>query len=99
MDKQTDLKRPLLTGSFRDRESAERAYTAMTTRGYKPDEIHVIMSDETRKRLFNRCRPKTRATVPRPIRLVQSWGVPPSVSVSQTQLTRPAPSSRRGSRG
>jgi hypothetical protein len=47
-----DAKRPLVISSFHDRESAENAYDAMTERGYKADEIHVLMSDETRKRLF-----------------------------------------------
>lgn len=51
-DKQTDLQRPIMTSSFRDRESAERAYNSIAARGYKPDEIHVLMSDDTRKRLF-----------------------------------------------
>jgi hypothetical protein len=51
-DKQTVLQHPIMTSSFRDRESAERAYNAIAARGYKDDEIHVFMSDETRKRLF-----------------------------------------------
>ena len=51
-NKQTDVQRPLMTSSFRDRESAERAYDAITARGYKSDEIHVLMSNDTRKRLF-----------------------------------------------
>jgi hypothetical protein len=53
MDKQTGLKQPIMTSSFRDRESAERAYNAIAARGYKSEEIHVLMSDETRKRLFS----------------------------------------------
>ncbi len=52
MDKKTDVQRSIMTSSFRDRESAESAYNAIAARGYKNDEIHVIMSDETRKRLF-----------------------------------------------
>lgn len=52
LGRQTDLQRPVMTSSFRDRESAERAYDAITARGYKSEEIHVLMSDETRKRLF-----------------------------------------------
>jgi hypothetical protein len=52
MGKQTDLKQPIMTSSFRDRETAERAYNAISARGYKSEEIHVLMSDETRKRLF-----------------------------------------------
>jgi hypothetical protein len=58
-NKQTDMQRPLMTSSFRDRESAERAYNAIAARGYKSDEIHVIMSDDTRKRLFVTDAPKT----------------------------------------
>jgi len=44
----------LLTGSFRDRESAEQAYNRMKERGYTDDEINIIMSDETRKRYFDK---------------------------------------------
>lgn len=51
-DKQTVLQQSIVTSTFRDRESAERAYDAIAARGYKSDEIHVFMSDETRKRLF-----------------------------------------------
>ncbi len=58
-DKQTEVQRPIVTGLFRDRESAERAYDAIAARGYKTDEIHMIMSDETRKRLFSRDDVKT----------------------------------------
>jgi len=50
--KSETLKRPLVVSSFPDRAAAEHAYDAMTARGYKSDEIHVLMSDETRKRLF-----------------------------------------------
>lgn len=42
----------LVTGIFNDRDSAERAYTALQNRGYKKDEIHLIMSDDTRKKHF-----------------------------------------------
>ena len=48
----TDVQRSFMTNSFRDRESAERAYNGIAARGYKPSEIHVLMTDETRKRLF-----------------------------------------------
>ena len=37
---------------FQDRESAERAYTLLHERGYRDDEINLIMSDETRKKHF-----------------------------------------------
>lgn len=44
--------RPLITRSFPDRASAERAYAAMEARGYKSGDIHVLMSDDSRKKLF-----------------------------------------------
>jgi hypothetical protein len=42
----------IVTSSFRDRDSAEKAYADLRTRGYTDKEIHVLMSDETRKKLF-----------------------------------------------
>lgn len=47
-----DPDRRIFTSTFRDRESAERGYDSIAARGYKNDDIHVIMTDETRKRLF-----------------------------------------------
>jgi hypothetical protein len=44
---------PMLTGMFRDRESAERAYTCLTSRGYTKDDITLLMSDDTRRRHFS----------------------------------------------
>ena len=44
--------RPHLTGLFPDRDSAERAYQGAVERGYKTDDINLVMSDETRKRHF-----------------------------------------------
>ena len=41
-----------LTGLFPDRESAERAYQGAVDRGYKSDDVNLVMSDETRKRHF-----------------------------------------------
>ena len=41
---------PLVTGSFRDRESAERAYADLRSRGYSDTDIHIMMSDDTRKK-------------------------------------------------
>ena len=43
---------PMLTGLFRDRDSAERAYQSISDRGYSRDDVNVVMSDETRKRDF-----------------------------------------------
>ena len=42
----------MVTGLFRDRESAERAYDSVTTRGYSEDDVNLLMSDETRKKHF-----------------------------------------------
>jgi hypothetical protein len=42
----------MLTGMFRDRESAERAYSSLQSRGYSKDDVNLIMSDETRKKHF-----------------------------------------------
>ena len=41
-----------LTGTFRDRESAERAYDSLAARGYTRDDVTVLMSDDTRRRHF-----------------------------------------------
>ena len=41
-----------LTGLFPDRDSAERAYQGVVDRGYKSDDMNLVMSDETRKRHF-----------------------------------------------
>ena len=43
---------PYLTGLFPDRNSAERAYQGAVDRGYKKDDINLVMSDETRKSQF-----------------------------------------------
>ena len=42
----------MVTGLFRDRESAERAYSSVTTRGYSNDDVNLMMSDDTRKKHF-----------------------------------------------
>jgi uncharacterized protein YjbJ (UPF0337 family) len=43
----------LVTGLYNTREDAERAYGDLTTRhGYKPDDVSVVMADDTRKRYF-----------------------------------------------
>jgi len=41
-----------LTGLFPDRDSAERAYQGVVDRGYKSDDVNLVMSDDTRKRHF-----------------------------------------------
>jgi hypothetical protein len=46
-------RRPMVTGLFNDRDSAERAYQSLPTRGYTERDINVAMSDDTRKRYFS----------------------------------------------
>ncbi len=41
------------SGIFRDRSSAEKAYNSLHERGYSKDDVHLMMSDETRKSQFN----------------------------------------------
>ncbi len=43
---------PLVTGLFRDRDSAERAYRSVYERGYGRDDVNLVMSDDTRVRHF-----------------------------------------------
>ena len=43
----------MVTGLFPDRDSAERAYTDISSRGYRQDDVNVVMSDDTRKRHFS----------------------------------------------
>ncbi|MEJ7637981.1 MAG: hypothetical protein WKF75_08375 [Singulisphaera sp.] len=47
----------MVTGMFRDRESAERAYESVTGRGYGNDDVSLLMSDETRSKYFPTDRP------------------------------------------
>ncbi len=42
----------MLTGLFRDKESAERAYRGLNDRGYGKDDVNLLMSDDTRKKHF-----------------------------------------------
>jgi len=49
----------LVTGLFRDRDSAERAYQSLSSRGYGKDETNVMMSDETRNKYYPAGSPTT----------------------------------------
>ena len=42
----------IMTGLFRDRESAEGAYRSLNSRGYGKDDVNLLMSDDTRKKYF-----------------------------------------------
>ena len=43
----------MVTGLFRDRESAERAYGSLSERGYGKDDVNLLMSDDTRNKYFS----------------------------------------------
>ena len=43
----------MVTGMFRDRDSAERAYQLAADRGYEKDDVNLLMSDDTRKKHFS----------------------------------------------
>lgn len=43
----------MLTGLFRDRESAERAYQSLSERGYDKKDVNLVMSDDTRQKHFS----------------------------------------------
>lgn len=43
----------VLTGLFRDRDSAEGAYNTALSRGYTRDDVNVLMSDDTRSKYFS----------------------------------------------
>jgi hypothetical protein len=45
--------RKVLAGIFRDRISAERAYNLLVEKGYTNDDIHLMMSEETRSKHFS----------------------------------------------
>ncbi|NNF57117.1 MAG: hypothetical protein HKN04_02650, partial [Rhodothermaceae bacterium] len=45
--------RPIVTGMFHDYEAADRAYGALRARGYTDDDIHVVMSEDTRERFHD----------------------------------------------
>ena len=42
---------PTITGTFTDHEAAEKAYNDLVKKGYTEKEIHVLMSEDTRKHL------------------------------------------------
>lgn len=49
----SNQRRPMVTGLFRDRDSAERAYGSLSARGYGERDVNLAMSEDTRKRYFS----------------------------------------------
>lgn len=43
----------MVSDLFNDRDSAENAYQTLAARGYSKDDVTLVMSDDTRKRLFS----------------------------------------------
>jgi hypothetical protein len=54
-----DSNRRLVTAMFNDRDSAERAFNTINSRGYTHDDVHVIMSDKARDTHFGSTTIKT----------------------------------------
>jgi hypothetical protein len=52
-DTKTQKDSRMVTGLFRDRSDAERAYSSLAERGYTKDDVTLMMSDDTRKRHFS----------------------------------------------
>jgi uncharacterized protein YjbJ (UPF0337 family) len=48
-----DTDRNWVIGTFRDVESAERAYNLLAARGYSEEDVNLVMSEETRKKYFD----------------------------------------------
>lgn len=46
--------RPIVTGSFRDYDAADRAYMSLRDQGYTDEDIHVLMSEKTKDRYYDR---------------------------------------------
>ena len=44
--------RPMMTGLFPDRASAEMGYNSLSDRGYTKDDVNLVMSEDTKKRHF-----------------------------------------------
>ncbi|HEY0054840.1 MAG TPA: hypothetical protein VGB63_05745 [Pedobacter sp.] len=52
MENTSNTDQRMLTGMFKDRQSAENAYNSLSSRGYSHDDVNLMMSDETRKKHF-----------------------------------------------
>jgi uncharacterized protein YjbJ (UPF0337 family) len=48
-----DTDRIWVIATFRDIESAERAYTSLAGRGYSEEDVNLLMSDDTRQMFFD----------------------------------------------
>lgn len=56
---ETTGQKPIVTGLFNDRDSAEKAYSTLESRGYSRDDVNLMMSDEARNRHFGEGTPDT----------------------------------------
>ena len=52
MNESTGQSPRVVSGLFSDRESTERVYSSLTSRGYSKDDVNLLMSDQTRDRYF-----------------------------------------------
>jgi uncharacterized protein YjbJ (UPF0337 family) len=53
MGRERQQQNQMLTGLFRDRDSAERAYGSLRSRGYTDDDVNLMMTDQTRDSWFS----------------------------------------------
>ncbi|MDB5763161.1 MAG: hypothetical protein JWQ21_2156 [Herminiimonas sp.] len=53
IETETSDNKRLVTGLFKDRDSAERAYQSVSDMGYDNKDVNLVMSDDTRKRHFS----------------------------------------------
>ena len=44
--------RPIVSGTFRDRDALDRAVTDFRAKGYTDDDFHVVMNEDTRNRYY-----------------------------------------------
>lgn len=50
----TTTDRPIYTGTFRNREALDNTVSGLRERGYTDDDLHVVMSDDARKKYYDR---------------------------------------------
>jgi hypothetical protein len=59
METQTTFGNHLVTGMFNDKENAEHAFNTLQARGYSKNDIHLIMTDDTRNKYYKNAEVET----------------------------------------
>jgi hypothetical protein len=60
-DRTTATQNTMVTGMFKDRDKAEKAYNVVEARGYAKGDVNIIMSDKTREKYFKEDNTKIKA--------------------------------------